>query len=140
MLSMNDYVSLKSSVKGWTARKLASYGVAWPPVEGWRKRLLREYESAHPVSTRSNIRAVVIPHVKTLVKPERAPRWKKLRPDSNDELEGLLQEEKHLTAYWYARISGQVPWKHGQREQPAEQMDAMSGQVNALMFASLPDE
>ena len=45
MLSRADYVSLRETVKGWNARKLASYGIHWPPKHGWRKKLLTEYET-----------------------------------------------------------------------------------------------
>jgi hypothetical protein len=159
MLSMKDYVSLKASIKGWNARRLASYGVSWPPVEGWRKRLLREYETAHPLATRRTGTIVAIPPVKSslpfikpydtkrLPKRERGPRWKRMRPDSGEELEFSLLAEKRLTATWYERMSGQVPWKQGERETLTRQMGDAAGTVNKLIaenaaevFASLPNE
>ena len=47
MLTQEDYRCLKQSVRGWTTKRLASYGVPWPPAKGWRKRLIREYETQH---------------------------------------------------------------------------------------------
>jgi hypothetical protein len=44
-LTAEDYRSLKRTVRGWTARRLADHGIAWPPQHGWRQKLLREYES-----------------------------------------------------------------------------------------------
>jgi len=57
-------------------------------------------------------------------------KWKRLRPDGNEYLEDLLRKEKMLTAYWYQRISGAVPWKPGERETLNAEMDALSMQVD----------
>jgi hypothetical protein len=57
-LSQSDYESLKRSVKGWTARKLKSYGVPWPPQHGWRKALIKEYEHSHRPAWRVSTEAV----------------------------------------------------------------------------------
>lgn len=34
----------------------------------------------------------------------------------NDVLDTALREEKLLTARWYAAMSGQLPWKPGEKE------------------------
>lgn len=44
MLTDEDYLSLRSGIKGWKRWRLAKYGVQWPPERGWRRNLLREYE------------------------------------------------------------------------------------------------
>ena len=89
MLSWEDYDSLKKSCKGWDARRLARYGIKWPPIHGWRKALLREFENKESdVAT----------------------------PETCAVLEGLLSREKRLTAEWYARMSGEKPWMDGERE------------------------
>ena len=74
-------------------------------------------------------------------------KWKKFRPNSNEELEAALQYEKTLTARWYERISGKVPWEDGAREFLNVAMDAQTVIVNRLIqsnaaeqFASLPNE
>ena len=56
--------------------------------------------------------------------------WKKLRPDSNEELERLLKIERNLTARWYTRISGEIPWTDGERERLAATMDAATMEVD----------
>lgn len=33
---------LKSSNGGWTKESLKSLGVSWPPIKGWKKKLLEE--------------------------------------------------------------------------------------------------
>ena len=72
--------------------------------------------------------------------------WKKLRPDSSEELEKALYEEKKLTSRWYERISGNAPWGPGEREKINELMDSLSVKISRLIqenaasnFASLPD-
>ena len=73
--------------------------------------------------------------------------WKRLRPDSNDELENALYEERKLTARWYERMSGQSPWEPGGKDRIYSLMEALAAKVNRLIqkssvaqFASLPDE
>jgi hypothetical protein len=113
MLTKADYESLKSSVKGWDARKLRQYGIEWPPVHGWRQRLLREYRSG----------------AATRAMPE-----KKLTKPEPTELE-LQQEEyagrsRKLTCDWYLRISGQVPWRPGEKEVLDSQIETENGKWN----------
>jgi hypothetical protein len=128
MLSRADYVSLRETVKGWNARKLASYGIHWPPAHGWRKKLLTEYETGG--KGEATIRAHT-PKVKQ-------PKWKKLRPDSNQELEDDLHAERRLTADWYDRMTGAINWMEGEKESVRIQMDAISERINALIANNRP--
>ena len=73
--------------------------------------------------------------------------WKKLRPDSNQELEDALLEERRVTALVYDRMSGRVPWGPGERERLNARIDELSARINPLIaeqvvnsFAALPDE
>lgn len=73
--------------------------------------------------------------------------WKKFRPNSDEALESALKQERLLTANWYARMSGQIAWKPGEREKLYAEMDAKSVEVNDLIkqqnanwFANLPDQ
>ena len=75
------------------------------------------------------------------------PAWKKLRPESNPELEDALNVERNLTARWYERMSGVVRWTPGERERLNAAIDAQARIVNNLMkldaaewFAKLPSE
>lgn len=75
------------------------------------------------------------------------PKWKKIRPDSNDELEESLFAERALTRRWYQRISGEIPWSPGERERLYAAIEAQSANVDRLIqenaakiFAELPDE
>lgn len=63
-------------------------------------------------------------------------KWKKMRPESNQELEYCLLAEKKLTAKWYDRISGKVPCKPREREALSIHMDEMAAKVNALIAAN----
>ena len=51
----------------------------------------------------------------------------------NDELDEALAQDKIVTAYWYHRISGQVPWMPGEREVVNRMMDAAAARVRSLM-------
>ena len=72
--------------------------------------------------------------------------WRRFRPESNEELEAAFNRERHLTALWYQRISGNVGWLDGERERLSREMDAATAAVHLLMaeqsaerFAQLPD-
>ena len=39
-LTEADVEALKSPAGGWNAATLAALGVSWPPVSGWKKRLI----------------------------------------------------------------------------------------------------
>jgi len=73
-------------------------------------------------------------------------QWKRFRPNSNDELEAALQEERKLVARWYARISGSEPWSAGERERIEIVLETCAQGVNRMIqeqviskFADLPD-
>lgn len=73
--------------------------------------------------------------------------WKKLRPDSTQEIEDETQAEKMLTARWYERIIGQIRWTDGEKGRLTSIMEAQSRKVKALLgrnaaeiFAGLPNE
>jgi hypothetical protein len=64
----------------------------------------------------------------------------------SDELMAALAVEKSLTARWYERVSGSVPWGIGERERldstinaQNKIVDRMIQQHNADQFAALPD-
>jgi len=59
--------------------------------------------------------------------------WKKLRPNSNQELEDALMAERMLTQKWYQRMSGQVQWGPGERKIIESAMDQQSEIVKKLM-------
>jgi hypothetical protein len=123
MLSRADYVSLRETVKGWNARKLASYGIHWPPKHGWRKRLLDEFEGTDKTATNGK---------------KIGSGWKNRRPDSNEELEASLLDEKLLTAHWYLRMTGAINWMEGEKESVMIQMDAISERINVLSANNRP--
>jgi hypothetical protein len=64
--------------------------------------------------------------------------WKKLRPDSNQELEDDLHAERRLTADWYDRMTGSINWMEGEKESVRIQMDAISERINALIANNRP--
>ena len=118
--SVQAFQRLKEGRGGFSRAQLAQWGVPWPPPKGWKSALLR----GKPIPT---------------VKPIE-------RKEFDEELADLLREEKHLTARWYERISGQVPWKPGERERIDAKSDELSAQINrhiaegnAEWFAGLPD-
>ena len=59
--------------------------------------------------------------------------WERMRPHSNELLESLLRQERKITARWYERISGQAPWKDGERELLNQMQDDMALQVDHLI-------
>lgn len=129
MLTESDYLSLKRSCKGWTARRLARYGVKWPPQQGWRRVLLREYECAHKGRMAGPFRATPAPK------------------NRDEELVELLDREKRITAQWYLKMSGEVGWEPGEREVFSRTFQSLSheirrveGKMMASWFASLPDD
>jgi hypothetical protein len=86
MLTPQDYQSLKRSVKGWTAKKMAQYGLLWPPVHGWRTRLLKEYERAdrtEPVKSSAwkTAPAIVVPPHGDVHKRTRQ-EWESILPNT----------------------------------------------------------
>jgi hypothetical protein len=73
--------------------------------------------------------------------------WKKLRPDSNKELELELTADKKITAEWYTRMSGAVAWQPGEKEAFYGEMDSIAdairsqqSQIASQWFARLPEE
>jgi hypothetical protein len=62
------------------------------------------------------------------------------------ELLGIaLKEERDLTAAWYARMSGEVPWMPGRREMFSAKFEELSQRIRTLQgedtaqwFAELP--
>ncbi len=126
MTNRQDFTEMFKSPKGgWTRKNLAQIGVKWPPVKGWRSRLLLGLD----------------PNIQDPNRPRQA------KPNQYDELEIALQAEKTLTAKWYQRISGQIAWQPGEREAISIQMEAQAANVNRLIqqkaasdFAALPQE
>lgn len=125
LLSDGDYLSLKKSVKGWTASKLRKYGIAWPPVKGWRKRLIRQYETIQGVESTENR----IPRV------DRAKRTRKqgfsLDREQLDR-KGIAERERHATREWYRRMSGEVRWEDGERESFRVLFEGFSKEIERL--------
>ena len=125
MGSTKDFTEMFKSPKGgWTRESLAQMGVAWPPKKGWRSRLLQGLN----------------PNQRPAPKKVKKPVWKKLRPNSNEELENLLKIERQMTAFWYQRMSGSVAWAPGEKERHMERMRIQAGEVYAEIFANLPEE
>ena len=65
----------------------------------------------------------------------------KLREDFNQ----FTKDEAKLTKDWYARMSGIIPWKPGERESYLGIFGRIENQIrgssgNAEWFAELPDE
>ena len=67
-----------------------------------------------------------------------------LKQPTEDDVESLLQEQKKLTAIWYEKMSGQRPWKDGERkvidskfESQNKDIHSLLQQIAALEFASL---
>lgn len=59
---------------------------------------------------------------------------KKRKYSTGDEfLDNLLWAEKMLTFKWYQRISGEVPWKPGEREQINALAADLASQINVRM-------
>jgi len=56
--------------------------------------------------------------------------WKRFRPQSNEEIELLLKQERKLTAQWYARVSG-VENRSPANLYPV--MDEIAGRINTLL-------
>ena len=100
MLTGQDYESLRNSAKGWTAKRLAAYGIAWPPVKGWRTKLLREYE-----------KHAGLPKAKTLPHPPRQQRTDAPKQESLP-----FAGRKRTPAEWEA-INGKLRyfWKEKDR-------------------------
>jgi aminoglycoside/choline kinase family phosphotransferase len=46
-------------------------------------------------------------------------------------LEELLQQEKKLTAKWYARMSGEVPWMQGEKQGYDAVFASLSAKIKA---------
>jgi hypothetical protein len=62
-------------------------------------------------------------------------------------IENILYEEKKLTAHWYARMSGEIAWDDGQREEYSRKQQLLSDEYwrlqkeeSAEWFESLPAE
>lgn len=59
---------------------------------------------------------------------------KKNRYSTGDEvLDRLLLEDKSLTAKWYERMSGQIPWNPGEREKIETASEELAKKINARM-------
>lgn len=137
LLSESDYQSLKKSVKGWTAQKLLGYGIEWPPVKGWRKRLIRQYEGGHrrsvesvreriPVTSSRERRNVKRFYVNgTLTKAQDMT-------DAQLDRERVAECERKATREWYKRMSGEVRWKDGERESFRIRFDGFSKEIDGL--------
>lgn len=64
-----------------------------------------------------------------------------------DDLERVIQEQKRLTERWYLRMSGDAPWKPGERELMDKKFEAQNITIRGLqahvaeqLFANLPQE
>jgi hypothetical protein len=51
----------------------------------------------------------------------------------HDYLEILAGKQRKLTARWYARISGQVPWEDGEREKIDAEQEAIAQEMNRVI-------
>jgi hypothetical protein len=60
-------------------------------------------------------------------------KWRKCRPDSTQEIEDAVLEERNLTERWYKRIGGRIPWTHGEKQRLDSTMEAQAAKVNALL-------
>lgn len=55
-------------------------------------------------------------------------------------LEGIISEQKQLTALWYQKMSGQVPWiDEGERDNFEREFSRLERAIRAQTFAMLPD-
>jgi len=50
----------------------------------------------------------------------------------NEELNIAIREEQKLTALWYSKMSGQVPWNDGERDRFQRRFDALAEQIYRL--------
>ncbi len=73
--------------------------------------------------------------------------WNRSRPDSNEEMETALREEKRNQARWYQCMSGQAKWDTGEREAIHEQWKRINANIHRIIgedaarkFAELPEE
>lgn len=53
-----------------------------------------------------------------------------MRPDSNEDFEAMLLQEKKLTAQYYQRISGEVPWGNGERHLLEDAQDVVAEEID----------
>lgn len=63
-------------------------------------------------------------------------QWRK----ENPELHSLLTAERNLTALWYARMSGEVAWKPGEKESMGELMAQFSEKIKRLQGEQAAEE
>jgi hypothetical protein len=65
--------------------------------------------------------------------------WKRTQTDTEEKLYKALCEEKSMTARWYQRISGLVPWNPGERERLDALMDSQTATVNRMIRENAED-
>ena len=50
----------------------------------------------------------------------------------NEKLNNAIREEKQLTAVWYSKMTGDVPWNEGERERFSRRFEAIEAQIRRL--------
>lgn len=66
--------------------------------------------------------------------------WRRNETKAQEDYNRALLEDKLLTAVWYRKMSGELPWNPGEREEYDRRFKESSENISACWFASLPEE